>query len=195
MIGLTGDVVGASFSISLISGLYFSQHLISSKKACEVLSSSCTCKIVTHLRIGVDSSTERILYKGRLQTVCRHLLLPLLTEKYSGTQGDFKGFGRKLLTYKYNVLDAGNRIAMFAFEPRIESLRCVRGQNTWVCKQALISATPPAVELVKLKLAGEACVGGFRGDLAWIFVRVSLVYSVFPFEYERFSFLVKSLVV
>lgn len=60
-------------------------------------------KIVTHLRIGVDSSTERILYKGRLQTVCRHLLLPLLTEKYSGTQGDFKGFGRKLLTYKYNV--------------------------------------------------------------------------------------------
>lgn len=48
---------------------------------------------------------------------------------------------------------------MFAFEPRIESLRCVLGQNTWVCKQALISATPPAVELVKLKLAGEACVG------------------------------------
>ena len=171
------------FSISLISGLYFSQHLISSKKACKVLSFSCTFKkIVTHLRIGVDSSTERILYKGRLQTVCRHLLLPLLTEKYSGTQGDFKGFGRKLLTYKYNVLDAGNRIAMFAFEPRIESLRCVLGQNTWVCKQALISATPPAVELVKLKLAGEAWVRGFRGDLAWIFVRVSLVYSVFPFE-------------
>ena len=105
MIGLTGDVVGAAF---FPSALYLVLTFPNTSSLPRKLVRYCrfrvpSKKIVTHLRIGVDSSTERILYKGRLQTVCRHLLLPLLTEKYSGTQGDFKGFGRKLLTYKYNV--------------------------------------------------------------------------------------------